>query len=136
MSASHPNRDQLSGYTLGTLPEKDAEVLAEHLEICPECEDTLRSLENTSDTLVKGLRGQPNRDRFQSEAEYRRAVALLNQLEPEEPFLMPAFLQAFGSKSLSEPVAANTAAPISVERLVQALVELDLMTAEEVPEPL
>ncbi|MGO8751641.1 MAG: protein kinase domain-containing protein [Thermoguttaceae bacterium] len=55
-ASTHPDREELTAYVLGTLAEDRAERLEEHLAACPACEDTIRGMEGLSDTLIQGLR--------------------------------------------------------------------------------
>ncbi len=54
-AATHPDREELAAYVLGTLPEDRAERLEEHLAACPACEETIRGMEGLSDPLIEGL---------------------------------------------------------------------------------
>lgn len=51
-----PSREQLSGYALGTLPEDQAESVAEHVETCAACDATVDSLESQGDSVIDHLR--------------------------------------------------------------------------------
>lgn len=57
----HLDDDKLRGFLLGTLEEAQAAAAAVHLETCPDCQETLRSLEaaETVDNLVQLLRTTP-----------------------------------------------------------------------------
>ena len=54
--STHPNRQELADYLLGTLPEDRAERLEEHLQTCRACKDAVRGMERLSDPLIDGLR--------------------------------------------------------------------------------
>ena len=51
-----PSRDQLAGYSSGTLPPEEATGVARHLENCPSCEVTIETLAASTDTLIEMLR--------------------------------------------------------------------------------
>src|SRR5436190_23274002 len=55
----HPSKDELSGFVLGTLPADSTEVVAEHIEHCPPCQETIHELDAHKDTLLEFLR-QPS----------------------------------------------------------------------------
>jgi serine/threonine protein kinase len=68
-----PARDVLSAYNLGTLGQDDLERVAEHLERCDRCFQTLQMIDDPNDTLVRELRRPPEADPV-SEDECRRIV--------------------------------------------------------------
>jgi anti-sigma factor ChrR (cupin superfamily) len=76
-----PAREELLDYALGRLPEKTIEVVAQHIEQCPECQATLATLADAEDTLVAQLAGPPEPDAFADEPECQellvRAKALV-----------------------------------------------------------
>jgi WD40 repeat protein len=47
----------LQAFVRGELPESLTEVVARHLELCPDCEDRASRWDNVSDTAVQALRG-------------------------------------------------------------------------------
>lgn len=53
----HPAKDQLTAFGLGTLDPPEAEKIAEHLDSCPVCGETILSLED--DTFVSLVRNAP-----------------------------------------------------------------------------
>src|SRR5262245_12690365 len=54
--AEHPSQDELSGFLLGKLAPDATEAVAEHIDHCPPCQDTMHKLEADNDTLVSSLR--------------------------------------------------------------------------------
>ena len=46
------SRDQLQEFLLGKLPNEKSHLVAQHLDHCEICEDTIVGLESASDTLV------------------------------------------------------------------------------------
>ena len=51
-----PSQDRLSDFVLGKLPIPELGIVAEHLEVCPECEQMTAELEGTADQVVSDLR--------------------------------------------------------------------------------
>ncbi len=59
MSTSpHPPREQLAAYVRAELPEPVEEAVADHLEQCERCEETVSALEKEAGTIF-GSRPQP-----------------------------------------------------------------------------
>jgi len=52
----HPTKDELSGFVLGTLPPDSTDSVAQHIERCPPCHETVFELDAHKDTLLQGLR--------------------------------------------------------------------------------
>jgi len=53
----HPGKDQLTAFGLGTLDPSEAEKIAEHLDSCPVCGETILNLQD--DTFVSLVRNSP-----------------------------------------------------------------------------
>jgi serine/threonine protein kinase len=75
-----PDREQLAGYVLGTLPEDLFEAVAEHVESCPNCEATVLDLETHPDTVIEQLRSDPPTDPFLEEPGCHKALARIQHL--------------------------------------------------------
>ena len=52
-ASTHPDREELEGYVLSTLPKDRAERLEKHLQACPACEEQIRDMEHPSDPLIQ-----------------------------------------------------------------------------------
>ena len=63
--ADCPDREQLSEFLLGKLPENDASDVIEHIEDCPQCEDTVQALETEIDPLVAALQAPVLQNTFE-----------------------------------------------------------------------
>ena len=74
-TATCPDRQQLSDYLVGKLPDDASDALASHLESCPECQAGLATLADADDTLVARLRGPVAPDPFLNEPECGQAIA-------------------------------------------------------------
>lgn len=48
----HPTRDDLAGLIFGTLAEDQAEGVADHVEQCRSCEETMQELETASNDVI------------------------------------------------------------------------------------
>lgn len=57
--SQHPSAAELSGFILGKLPPEVTDAVAEHIDHCPPCQDTVHNLESHKDTLLKGLQSPP-----------------------------------------------------------------------------
>ena len=77
MIASCPSRDQLSGYTLGLLSEDTAEQIADHVEHCPACNETVVALETQPDTVIAILRQTAPADPLSDETACQQAIAII-----------------------------------------------------------
>ena len=71
--SGHPTKDELSGFILGKLPLEVSDAVADHLEQCPPCQETIHDLEAHKDTLLHDLR-QPPPPSPESDPECRLAV--------------------------------------------------------------
>jgi serine/threonine protein kinase len=80
VASACPDREQLSGYVLGTLPEESFEAVAEHVESCPGCEATVVDLETQPDLVIQQLRTAPPTDSFLAEPGYREVLAMIQQM--------------------------------------------------------
>ena len=58
-TTSCPQREQLEAFAGGSLVEQEAESVAEHLDACVSCDETVRQLECQLGTLAHGLRRYP-----------------------------------------------------------------------------
>ncbi len=81
----HPSRRQLEGFVFGTLAEEQVDQVADHVEQCPACDETVRELEAKSDTYVSDLRKPTASDPFAQEADCARAVALVEKMQYGKP---------------------------------------------------
>jgi len=57
--AEHPSQTELSGFLLGTLPPESTEAVADHIEHCHPCQETVNALDKHKDTLLQFLREPP-----------------------------------------------------------------------------
>jgi tRNA A-37 threonylcarbamoyl transferase component Bud32 len=77
----HPPTGLLSDYALGRLDAKHLEAVAEHVEQCRDCQETLSHL-RLDDTLLDGLAGQVPEDAFAREPECAAALAEIRRVGP------------------------------------------------------
>ncbi len=70
----HPDPEQLNGFVSGTLDDETADRLADHVEQCEACEQTVRSLESASDTFIDSLRTPVAADPLRDEPECREMI--------------------------------------------------------------
>src|SRR5262249_39665687 len=75
-----PDREQLAGYVLGTLPEESFDAVAEHVESCPGCEATVLGLESHPDKVIEQLRTAPPSNPFLEEPGCREVLARIQRL--------------------------------------------------------
>jgi uncharacterized protein (TIGR03067 family) len=74
-AAECPQRERLSAYLLGDLPEDEMDNLVRHVEVCPDCETAIEALESGSDTLIGKIRQPPPVDPFAGEPECNEALS-------------------------------------------------------------
>ena len=86
MQSQCPSPEELSGFALGTLAEDSADVISNHLEQCPACEETIQNLEETVDSVVKKLRQPDATDPFTLESGCERVVALVEAIGRDPSF--------------------------------------------------
>ena len=55
-----PSPDRLSAFVLGKLPAPELTAVAEHLDVCPECEEKTAELDGMADAVVCELRQIPS----------------------------------------------------------------------------
>lgn len=56
LTADCPQQNELRSFHLGMLDERREEEILEHLTACPICEETLSSLDESSDSLIRAVR--------------------------------------------------------------------------------
>lgn len=95
-----PNSQRLTAYSHGNLPSDAAEQIADHLEQCPLCEQTVRDLERQGNTLIGLLRAPLAADPHLAEPECRRS---LDELQKSGPTLRPE-----SSLSAADPAPLGT----------------------------
>ena len=76
---AHPKMDQLTDYVLGRLPGDELQTVADHINDCLECQETLNNLADPSDTLILGLRGKAPDEAYPDEPEYEKALAAVQE---------------------------------------------------------
>jgi WD40 repeat protein len=80
------SNEELLAFELGTLPDDEADAVAEHLETCVRCEAAARQLDSASDPVVAALRKPPPADLNlgrQGSSEGRPTKAALDQAKPD-----------------------------------------------------
>lgn len=70
-----PSTKLLSSYVRGTLSDKEAETVAEHVETCVECEATVEKLEIEGDAILRAVRNLAPADSELASPECREALA-------------------------------------------------------------
>src|SRR5690349_19086142 len=66
---SCPNVDELKGFVRCSVTEQQADQIAEHLEGCPNCEETVVALERDGDTVARHIRQAMSETTFAHEPE-------------------------------------------------------------------
>jgi serine/threonine protein kinase len=86
MAASEcPAREALAGYVYGTLAEADVDGVADHVESCPSCANTVGRLEETADSLLSHLRSPPSPVELTAATGCDDVVSLLARMAPPVP---------------------------------------------------
>ena len=88
-TTSCPDREQLRGYLVGTLPEEQAEAVAAHLTSCAKCRRTVDALEGLPDAMIGALRQTADRDAYSEEPEYKEALQRLRALPVQSLRIRP-----------------------------------------------
>jgi formylglycine-generating enzyme required for sulfatase activity/serine/threonine protein kinase len=82
----HPSREHLTGLVYGTLAEDEADGVAEHVDQCPACEETVRGLEAKSDTYIASLRTPAAPDPYSQESDCERLISRIEKIGQEPSF--------------------------------------------------
>lgn len=80
---SCPHPDELSAYALGTLNAAVADQLADHIEHCASCEETLQNLDGTVDSVLSELRQPAVASPFADEAAYQQVLSVVEAFSNE-----------------------------------------------------
>src|SRR5262245_48560142 len=81
-----PERDELAGFVSGSLSSERVDSVASHVEECPVCEETVRSLETSADGLLGQLRLAPPADSFADESGCQHVLEMINAIGREPTF--------------------------------------------------
>ncbi|MCA9119649.1 MAG: protein kinase [Planctomycetaceae bacterium] len=73
----HPTRDDLAGLIFGTLAEDQAEGVADHVEQCRSCEETMQELETASNDVIRTLRGPREKTQYEQESDCQNLLAVV-----------------------------------------------------------
>jgi len=103
---THPTPEQLSDFLLGALPDTAVAAVADHLEGCAACRETIAEQESVSDSLLVGLRQTPPDD---IDEVGRRAIERIGAASPGE------------GREESAVLAESTGEPPSREEFVARL---------------
>ena len=78
-----PDRQQLRDFVAGRLPESSLDEIAEHLDTCDQCDASVATLDQESDSFINELR-RPTRDEpFINELEFHEAVSAVEAYESD-----------------------------------------------------
>ncbi|TWU17052.1 Serine/threonine-protein kinase PknB [Allorhodopirellula heiligendammensis] len=80
-----PASEKLIDFVAGSLSEGVALYISDHVEACPNCEETVINLEATADTLIGKLRLPEPQNSYSQEAGYERAIELVKSIGMEPP---------------------------------------------------
>src|SRR4030042_571159 len=73
--ANCPDREQLRGYAAGRISDQTANIVADHIDECIDCQAALETIDDAEDSLVVRLRRAPAREKYQDESKYQEAMA-------------------------------------------------------------
>jgi Leucine-rich repeat (LRR) protein/tRNA A-37 threonylcarbamoyl transferase component Bud32 len=118
-----PDRQELSAYVLGKLPEDALQRLSAHTAGCPHCQGTLHSLDGLSDSLISQIRQPRPGDTAPDQAALQR---FLHQVEVA--IMEPGKSAAAPTSQISQAGADL----VSVQQFVQYLSDSNLFSADEV----
>lgn len=117
MSASSfpcPRPEQLREFALGVIAEAEATWIADHLDTCAACEETIDRLDLSGDTLVNALLSPAEADALAAEPGCRRVEALALEIGANLP-LRPA--ESPQAVTASEPFPTQIGPYRIVERI-------------------
>ncbi len=81
----HPNRQELNDFAIGLLNEDSFEQVADHVDTCVACGDTVRELESApNDPLIREIRGPRPEPEFEQEPECEQLVAIVQEIQPAD----------------------------------------------------
>ncbi len=125
--AGHPTKDELSGFILGTLSPELIDGIADHIEHCSPCHDTVCELDVHKDTLLDGLRKPPAAEEAGCHKAVDKAVAVAIESQSNQA--------AAHQVSLSAPSLPAAAAPAATgpsrEQFLHVLSASGLLDADE-----
>lgn len=75
LTMSCPPRETLLEFSIGDLEEEQIDSIADHLESCERCDETVALFEGRSDTLIGQLCVPDVKAEFADEREFQEAVA-------------------------------------------------------------
>lgn len=78
-----PAKTELTPYLLGDLARADYNEVADHLENCRTCQDTIASLGTCHDSLIEDLQQSSVEPDKRSRLHYQRAVSVIRRLRPK-----------------------------------------------------
>lgn len=124
-----PTRNELSGYANGTLPPAAADEVTQHIAGCAACEDTLESIGQASDSLVRQIQAKPAAERYVEEAACRQAV---NKVEGHAPGAKGSAAESASSASPSPGRAApERVKTLNRNEFVEFVTTSGLITSDE-----
>jgi len=74
ITATCPSHDDLTAYLSGQLGDSLANEVGEHLDVCPDCQAALATLDKADDTFLAALRRAPPDDSYLEESQCRVAI--------------------------------------------------------------
>jgi serine/threonine protein kinase/formylglycine-generating enzyme required for sulfatase activity len=75
-----PPQQKLCDYCFGKLPLSELPVIEAHVELCADCQATIDSLNDRSDTLIEELRRAPLRAPVDSDPEIRKILEMAREI--------------------------------------------------------
>lgn len=136
--ATHPTKDELSGFMLGKLAPQATEAVAEHVDQCPPCQETIHSLEGHQDTLLQSLR-QPAPQAVVANAEMEKVIqnvakliaeGLIDGQDPDATQVSSVTMQPTEPSDVSIPSQPKVSGPTR-EQFVKTLLASGLIDAVE-----
>ena len=78
--ADHPRHEDLAALVFGDLSDDEAGQVAQHVEHCPRCDETVRELETAPNDVIRLLRRPVVEHPFERESHCRRLVEVVEAI--------------------------------------------------------